>query len=235
MLKRIFSNQKGLTFIELMIAIAIIVIISAISIAYIKGTVMDEVERVTEQFAADIRYTRNLAVSRTVFDFSTFSSNPSVVALGEIYPPGGYGISIDKTAGLYRIFVDSGIDGADSGSGVLGYDADTDPIIKTETLTNALIKLGDLNNTGANSNYFSFKSENGLDTNLVASTNGKYQVEVDYKTAYPNRSYKGILSIGELSADGYVLLNLGRSFQEYTQAPPPPPPKDPVVEINLGE
>ncbi|MFA6466244.1 MAG: prepilin-type N-terminal cleavage/methylation domain-containing protein [Patescibacteria group bacterium] len=232
MLKKIFSNQKGLTFIELMIAIAIIVIISAISVVYIKGTVKDEVERATDQWAADIRYTRNLAVSRTVFDFATFSTNPSVIALGEIYPPGGYGISIDKPAGLYKIFVDSGIDGSDIDSSALGYDTDTDPVIKTETLTNSLIKFGDLNNTSANNNYFSFKSENSLDTNLVLSAYGKYQVEVDYKPAYPAKGYRGILSIGELSTDGYILLNLGKSLQEYTQPAPPPGNKvDPVMQL----
>lgn len=231
MLKKIFSNQKGLTFIELMIAIAIIVIISAISVVYIKGTVKDEVERITDQLAADIRYTRNLAVSRTVFDFATFSTNPSVTALGEIYPPGGYGISIDKAAGLYKIFVDSGIDGSDSGNSALGYDTDTDPVIKTETLTNSLIKFGDLNNTSSNNNYFSFKSENSLDTNLLLSAYGKYQVEVDYKPAYPAKGYRGILSIGEVSTDGYILLNLGKSLQEYSQPAPPPAPKDPAVEM----
>lgn len=232
MLKKIFSNQKGLTFIELMIAIAIIVIISAISVIYIKGNIRDEVERATEQFAADIRYTRNLAVSRTVFDFSTFSSNPSVAALGQIYPPGGYGIILDKTADLYRIFVDSGIDGSDIGSATTGYDADTDPIIKTENLANVLIALGDFNDTSSNSSYFSFKSENDLDTNLVVSTTGKYQVEVAYKPSYPTIGYMGILSIGEQSADGYILLNLAKSFQDYNPPAPPPGPKiDPVMQL----
>jgi len=225
MLKKMIYNQKGLTFIELMIAIAIIAIISAMSVLYIRGDIKNEVDIVTDQFAADIRYTRNLAVSRTTFDFSIDTTKPqNVQDLGNIFPPGGYGIVLDKTAGTYKIFADSGIDGADANTISKGYDSDTDVVIRIETLDNSLIKLGDANNDGSTSNYFSFKAENDLDTNLLISTSGKYQVKVDYPgPGYPASGYRGILDVGELSNDGYIYLNLGKSLQEYTPAAPPTP------------
>jgi prepilin-type N-terminal cleavage/methylation domain-containing protein len=209
MFKKIFSDQRGLTFIELMIAIAIIVIISAVSVAYIRGDVVDEVESYTDQLAADIRYTRNLAVSRTSYDFGG--------GAGPEFPPGGYGIVINQGANdSYTIFADSGDD---------GYQAGADKVIKTIVIENTAIILDDANRASVlSSNYFTFKSENEAETDLELSSVNKYEIRVDYQVE--GASYKGILSLGEESNEGFVWVSLGKSFQEYIYAPPLPPKPD---------
>ena len=227
MLKKIFSNQTGLTFIELMMAIAIIVIISAISVVYIKGDVKDEVELFTDQLAADIRYTRNLAVSKTVYNFSAASTyGVDGVALGDVYPPGGYGVYIDRTTGTYTIFADSGLE---SDGDPIGYDGDKDVVIKIVTIDNNSIELGDLNDPSVTERYFTFKSENEVDTDMEPNSYGVYALEVDYFAGYDEDSYRGILKLGEIAEEGYVWVSLGKSFNAYvTPEPNPEPDEDPA-------
>jgi prepilin-type N-terminal cleavage/methylation domain-containing protein len=216
MLKKILRNQKGLTFIELMIAIAIIVIISSISVLYIRGDIIDEIEMTTDQLAADIRLTRNMAVSRTTYDFGG--------GAGLEYPAGGYGIYTDKAAGTYTIFAESSAPGVAD-----GYDVGDDGIVKVVTLENNLIKIGDAykDSVAANS-YFTFKSETEATTDLIANSGtGKFRIEIDYSLDWPAQSYRGILTLGEDSDDGLVLVSLGKDFEEYQNDEPYNPP-DPV-------
>ncbi|MBT4210150.1 MAG: hypothetical protein HOE19_04540 [Candidatus Komeilibacteria bacterium] len=234
MLKKIFSNQAGLTFIELMMAIAIIVLISIISVVYIKGDIMDEVDMATDQLAADIRYTRNLATSNTIHHFSA-TTTADVRDLGDIYPPGGYGIYTNRTAGTYTIFADSGIDGTDAGTSAEGYDGDKDMVIKIVALDNNLLELGDLNYPSATKRYFTFKSENEVDTDMHEDAHGLYELEIDYFAGYDEQSYRGILRLGEEGEDGKVWVSLGKSTAGYTTPDPNPDDggKEDPVHIQL--
>lgn len=234
MFKKIITSRKGLTFIELMIAIAIIAIISAISVVYIRGDVYDDVESTTEQLAADLRYTRNLSKSRTSFNFAGAGAG-FPTQLGETYPPGGYGVWFyDPSSGpsKYVIFADSGIDGTDAGSSALGYDADKDPIVKQVILDNNTIELDDINGPGE-SHVFVFSSENDVYTDLTLNAFKKYQVAVIYPSpGYPSKGYRGIIDLGEYIDDQYTLTSIGIGFAEYVPPKPPSPPKeDPVMEM----
>src|SRR3989339_760540 len=73
------KNQLGTTLIELLVAIAIIGIMSGIFVAQISLTDGEELNLVTERVAADLKQIRNLATSRGINE-------------NNVYPAGGYGI-----------------------------------------------------------------------------------------------------------------------------------------------
>ena len=82
------QNQLGITFVELMLVIAIMAVISGGF--YINTTTdkPDEVVELTETLINDFKRIRNLAVARTVYKFADNS---------EVYPVGGYGIAVNDT------------------------------------------------------------------------------------------------------------------------------------------
>ncbi len=73
------NNQLGVTLIELLIAIAIIGIMTSIAVVRISLTDAEVLRQATEQTAADFRQIRNLASSRVINENNQ-------------YPDGGYGI-----------------------------------------------------------------------------------------------------------------------------------------------
>jgi len=235
MFKKKLFNQDGLTFIELMIAIGLIIFISALSVVYIQGDIKDDVNMATDQLTADIRYTRNLAASRTAFDFSAITDPTvpqAVKDLGNVYPPGGYGVYVHRPTDTYQIFVDSGIDGGDGNSTAEGFD-DTDIVIKSVTIENNLLEIGDANHDNSVASYFTFETEKNVVTNLISNTYSKYQIEVDFPAVYPEKGYRGVLTLGERSDDGYIWASLGKGYSEYSASPPPPPEKDPVEKFQM--
>ncbi|MBU1202888.1 prepilin-type N-terminal cleavage/methylation domain-containing protein [Patescibacteria group bacterium] len=231
MFRNFFKKNSGFTLMELMVAIAVIAIISAVSVLYVRGNINDEVEMYSEALAADLRLARNMAVSRTVYNFAA-----PYPALGEVYPPGGYGIYIYKPSSgssSYTIFADSGVDGADGGTSPLGYDSDKDPIIKEVTITNTDLYLDDYNAAGI-SHYFTFKSENEVDTNFSTDTEGNYELLLRYPgTGYPAKGYQSVFHLGEASTDSYIWTNIGIEYSTYSPPAPPPAPRDPIDEISL--
>lgn len=245
MINKIFKNQKGLTFIELMVAIAIIGIISAIFVFYIKGTDRERVEMVTEQIAADAKYVRNLATSRTTYDFGDGN--------GPVFPPGGYGIEFNDfdngNPAEYFVFVDKAIDGDDLGAYKADYDPLIDGLIKHVILDDADLRLDDTSGTKTYF-YFTFLEENKVATNMTSYTvdNGKYNMAIlDPGPGYPAKGYKGIISLGESSAEvseapldyQYIWGNIGFYYAVYNPpAPPTPGPTtkyDPAISLPGGE
>lgn len=73
------NKQQGVTLIELLIAIAIIGIMTSVAVVRITLTDAEVLHQATEQTAADLRQIRNLAASRVINENSQ-------------YPVGGYGI-----------------------------------------------------------------------------------------------------------------------------------------------
>lgn len=224
MAKKIFTNKRGFTLMELMVAIAVIAVISAVSVLYVRGNINDEVEMYAQELSSDLKLARNMAVSRTVYDFGG--------TVGAIYPPGGYGVYInnpaDGSANYYIIYADSGT--AD------GYNSTEDPTIKRVNIDNTDIGLDDFNNSDT-SHYFAFKSENEASTDFVADDYGNYELLVRYPgPGYPEKGYQAVLHLGEISDDAYIWSNIGIQYSIYTPSAPKPPQKDPIdrLQVSLG-
>lgn len=226
MLKKNYKNRKGFTLIEILIAIAIISIISSFFIISISNNdINDEITIETEKLMADIRYARNLATSRTVHDFGS----------GEEYPAGGYGIyfeDLSASNARYIVFADVGIDGTDAGSSAEGYDADRDFIVKETILSNSAIELNDYV-SDKSSFYFTFITENQVDTNMSYNPAiGKYYAELlNRGSGYPATGYRSIINVGERSLNSaneveYIWGNLGASYSVYNPPAPPPAPRN---------
>ncbi len=96
------NNQFGVTMIELLIAIAIIGIMTSIAVVRVSLTDNEVLRQATEQTAADLKQIRNLAASRVINENSQ-------------YPEGGYGVFFhDKTdddRAYYILFADNGHEG----------------------------------------------------------------------------------------------------------------------------
>lgn len=237
MIKQKNKNHHGVTLIELMMAIAVIAIISSVFVFYIRGTDRERVERVTEQIAADARYIRNLATSRTTYDFG--DGNP-------VFPPGGYGIEfVDFNNGSpaeYFVFADRAEDGIDLGGSPADYDEDKDGLIKHVVLDNADIRIDDA--VGATAIfYFNFLEENKVQTNILSpGTADTYAVIVlDPGPGYPVNGYRGTVNLGERSAEisdspteyQYIWGTIGYYVSVYT--PPAPPPPGPISKYDPVE
>ncbi|MCD4760504.1 prepilin-type N-terminal cleavage/methylation domain-containing protein [bacterium] len=219
MLKKIFKKHTGVTLIELMIAIAIIAIVSSISIIYIQGTVSQEIRGLTEQTETDIRYVRNLATSRITYDFDGPAGPAEAV-----YPPGGYGVyfqDVYADSSYYIIYADSGTP---------GYQAGSDALIRQVTFENTAVEIKDYNNSSAQSCYFAFNTEKEVNTDMAQKAPGHYyslEIELISSGSYPRTAYTGYIHIGELTADGYVWTNVSSSYGESSIPDPHPPPEDP--------
>ncbi len=233
MLNKRLRQAQGFTYVELMVAVAIIAIISVLSVVYLRAGTYDEIKNTSRQMVADIKYTRNLAVSRKVYDFA--APYPD---LGEVYPPGGYGIYFQQLpVARYFIYADSGEASDDlpyRNDGGLGYDPDKDPIIKDVTIDIADVVLVDTNSIGKPAVYFAFVSEGEVDTNFTPDSGGRYEVQLDYPgPGYPENGLISLIILGETSDDQYIWSNLGESYSEYTPPPPPSPRDDPGSGISL--
>ncbi|MDP2812798.1 MAG: prepilin-type N-terminal cleavage/methylation domain-containing protein [bacterium] len=216
MLKKIYQNRAGLTLMEILIAIAIISIMSSFFIISISKTDLEaEIVIENEKLMADIRYARNLAMSRTVHDFGA----------GAQYPAGGYGIYFEDLAtanAKYIIFADAGTAGL----------TNEDYKIKETILSNSAIELNDYVADKSNF-YFTFVTENQVNTNMAVSLRNTYQVEMLNKgPGSPTDGYRSVINIGERSLNSaneveYVWGNIGYAYSVYEPVrPPPEPPLD---------
>ena len=206
------KNNSGLTLVEILIVIAIISIISSFFIVNInQKSFQSEIIEETELLLADLRYARNLAVSRT-----TYTLNEEE---GDQYPSSGYKIIFDRAGNKarYRIFADFG---------------DQQILIKERTIGNSDIYLKDYVEDKGDF-YFNFLTENQADSNMTANDSGKYLLAViNSGPGYPNKGYRSIITLGEISLNAqgeveYTWANLGLYYEEFTPPRPPLPPEDP--------
>ena len=143
------KNQQGTTLIELLVAMAIIGIMSAIFVSQINLTDNEELNMVTERVAADLKQVRNLATSRVINDQN-------------VYPTGGYGIYFDDTKNTinysyYVLFADDG---------VIGYDANTDVIISKYIFPNSDLTVDPKAGGHKDTFYFIFVNEHTIATDI---------------------------------------------------------------------
>lgn len=218
------ATKQGLTYIELLVAIGIIAILSTVSVFYIKRNAREDVRRTTEQLAADIRLIRNMSISRTAYNFGS-----GVVE----YPEDGYGIYFadPTTSGqvsYYILYAGVGEDNFDGGGSPTG-----DRIIKRVNLSNARIELNDINSSRSDF-YFIFLTENSISTDLTKDVQSRYIIEALDPCVITNTNgscqsgYRGVIRLGEVSGDKYTLSNIGVSYSNVAiPTPPPPPPPDP--------
>ena len=210
-MKNLFKNRSGFSFIELMIAIAIIMIISAAFVVNVRLNTQESIETKTEKIASDVRYLRNLAVSRAKYQFV------GQTEAEKAYPPGGYGIYFNGNVTQHKYFLY-----ADDGTQV-GYQAANDEKLY-EVVVHPL-KLDD-QNSGLNSFYFAFISEHEVSTNMGLGQQTQYTINIREDIGAWGTGYQGTLILGELSSDGYVWSNIGTSYGTFN-IPKPDPDPDP--------
>ncbi|MDD5749641.1 MAG: prepilin-type N-terminal cleavage/methylation domain-containing protein [Patescibacteria group bacterium] len=210
--KKLQKENSGLTLVEILIVIAIISIISSFFIINInQKSMQSEIIEETDLLVADLRYVRNLAVSRTTYTLSEEE--------GAQYPSSGYKIVFDRVnnKARYRIFADFG---------------DQQILIKERTVNNTDVYLKDHVEDKA-SFYVNFLTENQADSNMAANDSGKYLLAVvNNGPGYPNKGYRSIITLGEKSfnAQGeveYTWANFGLYYEDFTPPRPPLPPEDP--------
>ncbi len=231
MFRKIKTNQKGLaslsqsglTYIELLVAIGIIAILSALSMFYIKTNTREDVRRATEQLAADIRLARNMAISRTITSFGDGTTE---------YPEDGYGIyfrdsDVSGQVSYYILYAGRGNDGFDGGSSNGG-----DKIIKKVDLPKSNLKINDVNSFAAQG-YFAFYTENSISTSLGKDMLSRYIIEILDPCVVTNTNgtclsgYRGVINLGEKSGDQYTMSNVGVSYNTVNLPLPPTPPPEP--------
>lgn len=183
------KNYKGFTFIELLISIAIISIMSAVFWISIRQDYRAVVRRETEKVAADFRQTRALATSRAI-DRTT-----------GLYPEGGYGIQFYNSPARYIVYADN------DDSNNFGYQAGVDNIIKQVSLDSEITELQDLYST-LTSFHFRFRTENNIQTNLWPSPADHYAI------ALQGTDYYGVIRLGEETEDGFVWSNIAIVYYE---------------------
>ncbi len=196
------NNQFGVTMIELLIAIAIIGIMTSIAVVRISLTDDEVLRQATEQTAADLKQIRNLAASRVINENSQ-------------YPEGGYGIFFqDKVLddpAYYVLFADNGHEGfqdyscrVDSGcpatcSGYCDGDIDTfvpDAIIKKHIYNEDLeISMHGLTNDHF---FYTFQTEH-MATTTYSGVNS-FNLDINY----PSVDTYSVRISDDNSADDYV-------------------------------
>ena len=210
-MKNLFKNRSGFSFIELMIAIAIIMIISAAFVVNVRLNTQETIHTRVDKLTSDVRYLRNLAVSRAKYQFV------GQTEAEKAYPPGGYGIYFNGNVTQHKYFLY-----ADDGTQV-GYQAANDEKLY-EVVVHPL-KLDD-QNSGLNSFYFAFISEHEVSTNMGLGQQTQYTINIREDIGAWGTGYQGTLILGELSSDGYVWSNIGTSYGTFN-IPKPDPDPDP--------
>lgn len=152
-------DNKGTTLVELLVAMAIIGIMSGIFIAQINLSDEEQLAMVTERTAADLKQIRNLATSRVINE-------------DNIYPLGGYGIYFDDTQAegnsFYILYADNGV--------TPSYQLSEDAIISKYIFPDNQIRVYPmLENTGQTF-YFAFVNEHEVSTNVVPKEPDGYSI-----------------------------------------------------------
>lgn len=197
MFKKILKNQTGVTFIELMVAIAVIAIISSIFVINIQESKKQQIKRFTQKMAADVRYVRSLATSRAVHQFSGQTEEEAV------YPPGGYGIFFTQNPepDRYYIYADNGNQD--------GFQWGQDEWISYVDLED--LDITDANHISSVHFYFTFYTENEIRTNMYQDSSSRYEVQLRERLV-SGTGQQGTLVLGEYSNDGSILSNIGESY-----------------------
>lgn len=178
--------NKGFTFIELLIAITIIAIMSTYFWTSLRIDSKDIVRQETERIAADVRQTRTLTVAR-IAEKTT----------GE-FPPGGYGMHFyNDDPARYIVFADM--------NNLSGYDSSTDIKLKEVVLDSAITDLVELGGSRTDF-YIKFSTANEISTNVNLGGADFYAVGV---VAY---DFRGNIRLAESTEDGFVWTNVGVSY-----------------------
>ncbi|MCB9802851.1 type II secretion system protein [Candidatus Nomurabacteria bacterium] len=199
-------NHLGTTLIELLVAVAIIGIMTSIFVVQVRLSDAEKLHQATEQTAADLKQLRNLTISRVINENNSF-------------PIGGYGIFFDDASSpsSYTIYADNGHAGyQDYGcEGLIATcpaycnnycesspdfvpDAEIKKYLYDDDITVYPKDLGE----GTNIFYYNFTSEHTATTSYSADES----LEIILKnTANLQTSQVDIL---DLSDDGYVWGNI---------------------------
>ncbi len=178
--------NQGFTFLELLIAVAIIAVMSTIFWTNLHHDDRDVVHQETERLAAEIRQTRSLVLAR-VPEAST----------GE-YPVGGYGVHFYNNPPRYIVF-------AEHDSLSHGYNVGTDTKIKEGFLDDTITSLVELGGSRTDF-YFRFTSSNEIVTNVSNSPQDFYAIGVVID------DYRGNIRLGENTEDGLLWTSMGVSY-----------------------
>ena len=175
------NEQSGVTLIELLVAIAVIGIMTGIFVMQVSVSDNEQVEVITEKVASDVRQIRNLAASR-------------VIGEDNQYPTGGYGMYFqDRNVtdpAYYVVFADDGQN--------IGYQSDEDSSMAKYIFPdqNVTVYPSDLPDT--NTFYFTFIREH-VATTSVPAYGGNEALSLVIKDI--NADYNGNISIFDVFPD----------------------------------
>lgn len=204
MLTKMFKNYQrpGFTLLEILIVIGLMATLSVLFVFSNKPSKSQRFTNTTENLANDLRYIRNLTMSRAVYN--------------GVYP-GGYGITIYNGNGT-SIF----------GRYIL-YAGTPSNVIKSVTFGDVSFRVGDFNNSNTvNSNTWQgdikFVDENNINSTLYISPSNQYQLFLQYpdsvtdgtlangQPSIKNGFQRAVLLIGEKSNDNFVWANVGHNI-----------------------
>ena len=188
------NKQSGTTLMELLVAIAIIAIMTGIFISQIRISDQEQLETITERVAADLRQLRNLSASR-------------VIGENNQYPVGGYGIAFQDYNGIdtpsyYILFADDGQN--------IGYDPTEDDLIAKYTFPVTDITVYPANSSNVDQFFYTFITEH-TSTTSVPYTGDGFLVTIDDVL----NSYKGEIKISDSASDGYIWGNVAVNYLDY--------------------
>jgi prepilin-type N-terminal cleavage/methylation domain-containing protein len=223
MTNNILKNKQGFTFMELLIVVAIIAVITTIFVVNIRNNDDKKLALAADELASDIRFARNLALSRTAYDFEDGN--------GPVYPVNGYGVDFRPASGglaaFYFIYADKGP--------TFGYNTpEGDQDMKRIYLEDTAWQFNDVNKepwVSTQSFRFNFVIEDEITTNLSASANQDYAIQVaNPKGGYPNVGYAGVIQIAEGMSDGMIKASIGNPSYNDIDWVKPDVEEDPIPE-----
>jgi len=180
--------QKGFTTMELIIVVAIITIVFSAIVIDIRPDAKEKLEMATERFVADVKYIRNLSISRS--------------EILEGYPVGGYGIVIFSSRNAYVLYeADDNLGYQVGGKDTFILERDFDSIYNGEI---------DIHFLDSQNAFLEFLSE----TDIKYSISG-FAGDRPFTTAYiraPSISRQSKTTIIEEANDGQVFATLGVEY-----------------------
>jgi len=198
MRKREGTSKFGFTLIELLIVIGLMALLSVIFIVSIRSTQRQLFNKDMTNLANDLRYVRNLAVSKAMYNGA---------------PTSGYGVRIINSNGTtqastYVLYANNYWNPAN--------------IIKTVTLSDVDFRIGDYSDpqsieTSGRSIDFVFIDDKTISSSgLTLGANNQYQLFSQY--ADTGGYMRSVLLLGEKSQDGFVWANIGQYIDFFAYA-----------------